>query len=98
MTALTLGRLIETLDDPNAAAALIAALDDPVLAERLSSAASAAGQSEASQVAATVRGFLETASDDHWVQLIGIMSRAGDPGLAAIRAVLHKALPEAGSA
>jgi hypothetical protein len=44
-------------------------------------------------MASTVHGFLDTASDDHWLQLVGIMNRARDPGLAAIRAILDKALP-----
>jgi hypothetical protein len=38
---------------------------------------------------------LETASDDHWLQLVGIMNRAPDPGLAAVRAIPARALPAA---
>ena len=45
-------------------------------------------------MASALRYFMETASEDYWVQLIGIMSRAEDPGLAAIRAILTKALPD----
>ena len=44
-------------------------------------------------VASAVRSFLDTASDDLWTQLIGIMNRAEDPGLAAMRAILTKAFP-----
>ncbi|WP_281004751.1 hypothetical protein [Mesorhizobium hawassense] len=39
---------------------------------------------------------MDTASDDLWTQLIGIMNRAQDPGLAAMRAILDKALPRTG--
>ncbi len=89
-----LGELIESLDDPKVALRLVAALDDPALSERLATVAQSVGRPQWDVVASTVRGFLETASDDHWLQLIGIMSRADDPGLAAMRAILAKALPE----
>jgi hypothetical protein len=90
-----LGRLIDSLERPEVAAGIAAALDDPELLRRLAAAADAAGRPPQEVMAATVRGFLDTACDDHWVQLIGIMNRAEDPGLAAIRAILTKALPQA---
>jgi hypothetical protein len=90
-----LGRLIDSLDNPETALRLLAALDEPVLVENLAVAASSAGRPVLDVIASTVRGFLETASDDHWVQLIGIMNRAKDPGLAAVRAILTKALQQA---
>jgi len=89
-----LGAVIASLDDPAVTARLVAALDDPALAARLAAAAAASGRAPAEVAAATVRRFVDTASDDHWVQLIGIMGRADDPGLAALRAMLHSALPE----
>jgi hypothetical protein len=91
-----LGQLIETLDDPATAHGLMAALDDPVLTKRLTTAAAAVGETPAVLLATTVREFLEKASDDHWVQLVGIMGRSSTPGLAALRAVLAKALPAGG--
>jgi hypothetical protein len=90
-----LGRLIDSLDDPAVASVLLAALDDLTLRARLDAAADAAGVPSAEVLASIVRGFVETASDDLWTQLIGIMSRSDDPGLAAIRAILGKALPAA---
>lgn len=89
------GQWIDTLDDPVVALSLLAALDDPSLVRRLVAAADAAGRAPAEVVASTVRGFLDTASDDHWLQLVGIMSRAEDPSLAAVRAILKTALPAA---
>jgi hypothetical protein len=88
-----LGRLIDSLDDPKVALGLVAALEQPSLSARLASAADAAGRPAADIAASAVRGFLDSASDDHWLQLVGIMSRARDPGLAAVRAILDKALP-----
>lgn len=87
-----LGELIESLDNPQVASRLVAALDDPALSERLAREAEIAGEPQAEFLAFTVRSFLETASDDHWLQLVGIMGRASDPGLAALRAILNKAL------
>jgi hypothetical protein len=88
-----LGRLIASLDDPAVAAGLVAAVDDPALLGRLAEAAKAAGRPEEALVASAVRHFVDTAPDDLWTQLIGIMNRADDPGLAAMRAILTKAFP-----
>ena len=89
-----LGSLVASLDDPIVAMNLAAALDEPALFARLAAVADAAGLLPADLMASAVRNFLETAANDHWVQLIGIMNRAEDPGLAALRAILTKALPE----
>ena len=90
-----LGNLIASLDDPNAAMAVIAAIDEPALVARLAAAADASGRSPADIVGSAVRNFLETATDDLWTHLIGIMNRAQDPGLSAMRAILEKTLPDA---
>jgi hypothetical protein len=90
-----LGHLISSLEDPAVARGLLSTLDDSRLLDRLSTAARSTGQSQSEIVASAVRGFVETASDDLWTQLIGIMSRAEDPGLAAVRAILLKAFPPA---
>jgi len=91
-----LGALIASLDDPHVVARLVALLDDPDLTARLEAAANSLGRAPAEVMAPLVRNFIETASDDLWVQLIGIMNRAEDPSLAAIRAILGKALPATG--
>ncbi|TGT62296.1 hypothetical protein EN802_33410 [bacterium M00.F.Ca.ET.159.01.1.1] len=89
-----LGDLIASLEDPIVAVAVVAAFDEPGLLARLAAAAEAAGHSPADIVGSAVRNFVDTASDDLWTQLIGIMDRAQDPGLAAIRAILEKTLPD----
>jgi hypothetical protein len=81
-----LGKLIDSLDDPVVAMNLVAALTDPELEARLANAAEAEGRPTADVVATIVRNFLNAASDDHWVQLMG---------LAALRAILASELPEA---
>jgi len=87
-----LGKLIAHLDDPKVAMTLMAAYDDPALHVRLAAAAEASGRLPADIVSSTVLNFVETASDDLWTQLIGLMNRAEDPSLAAIRAILMKSL------
>lgn len=89
-----LGDIIASLEDPKAAMAVVAAFDEPALLTRLAAAADAAGRSPADIVGSAVRNFLDTASDDLWSQLIGLMNRAQDPGLAAMRAILEKTLPD----
>lgn len=89
-----LGKLIDSLDDPAVAMKLVAALGDAALETRLARVAEAEGRPVADTVATTVRNFLNAASDDHWVQLVGIMNRSKDPGLAALRAILSSELPE----
>jgi hypothetical protein len=88
-----LGNLIASLEDPDAAMSIVAAIDEPALAARLTAAADASGRSPADIVGSAVRNFVDTASDDLWTQLIGVMNRAQDPSLAAMRAILEKALP-----
>ncbi|MCB8836319.1 hypothetical protein [Aurantimonas sp. VKM B-3413] len=87
------GEMIAALGRPDVALGIVAALDDADLVKRLAAASDAAGRAPADTVRATVHGFVETASDDDWMQLMGIMNRAGDPGLAAIRAILARKLP-----
>ena len=89
-----LGDIIASLEDPKAAMAVVAAFEDPGLLARLAAAADAAGRSPADIIGSTVRNFVDTASDDLWTQLIGVMNRAQDPALAAMRAILEKTLPD----
>jgi hypothetical protein len=98
MRSIMLGKLMDSLDDPKVALGLIAAMNEPLLHARLAAAADTARRPPADVVASTVRGFLDCASDDDWVQLVGIMNRADDPGLAALRAILEKTLPSIGEA
>lgn len=89
-----LGQLLTSLDDPMVAIGVLVALNEPSLSERVTAVAGATGHTPADVITSTVRDFLDTASDDHWLQLVGIMNRAEDPGLSAVRAILNKALPE----
>ncbi|MBC7135165.1 MAG: hypothetical protein H5U25_05945, partial [Oceanibaculum nanhaiense] len=38
------------------------------------------------------RGFMDHADDDRWLQIVGIMGRSDEPGLAALEAILRQGL------
>ena len=82
-----LGDVIANLDRPNIAAAVLTTLD-PIVATRIERRAAAAAMSVADFAAGAVRDFVERADDEHWFQLLTIMRKAENPGLAAIRAIL----------
>ena len=92
-----LGNLIASLDDAKVATGLLAALDEPTLVTRLNIAAGESGRLPADILRSAVRNFMESAPEDLWTQLIGIMNRAEDPGLTAVRAILEKTLPQSPS-
>lgn len=89
-----LGTLVDSLDNPGVVARLLATFGDPALETRLGAWAAAEGRPAAELLAGAVRDFLDTADDETWTQLIGIMSRAEDPSLAALRAVVTRVLPK----
>lgn len=91
-----LGKFISDLDDPQVVLDLVAALDAPDLLARIGRAAAAEGQTPSAYLAVSVRTFVDTASDDAWLQLVGIMNRAADPSLAATRAIVEAVLPAEG--
>ena len=82
-----LGDLIANLDRPDVAAAVLTTMD-PIVATRIEQRAAAAAMTTADFVAGAVRGFVERADDERWFQVLTIMRKAEDPGLAAIQAIL----------
>ncbi|MCT9000515.1 hypothetical protein [Chelativorans intermedius] len=83
------GDLIARLDHPEVAAKTLAALDDAALEATIRAYATARDITAADCMAGIVRGFLDQADDDVWLQLVGIMGRSKDPGLAALHAILR---------
>ncbi|KXF74833.1 hypothetical protein ATN84_21625 [Paramesorhizobium deserti] len=83
------GELIARLDRPEIAAEALAALDDAALETTIRTYAADNGMAMADCLAGIVRRFLDRADDDTWLQLVGIMGRADDPGLAALGAILR---------
>ena len=82
-----LGDLIAQLDQPGVADSVLSGLD-PRVAGRVERHAVAASMSTADFAAGAVREFVESADDDLWFQLLTIVRKSEDPGLAAVQAIL----------
>jgi hypothetical protein len=89
-----LGDLITKLDRPDVTAAVLTTLD-PVVATRIEQRAAAAAMAVADFTARAVRDFVEQADDDRWFQLITIIRKAENPGVAAIQAILGRVAADA---
>ena len=83
-----LGDLIANLDRPDVTAAVLTTLD-PIVATRIEQRAAAAAMAVADFAARTVRDFVEQADDERWFQLLTIIRKAENPGVAAIQAILE---------
>ena len=83
-----LGDLIANLDRPDVTAAVLMTLD-PIVATRIEQRAAAAAMAVADFAARVVRDFVEQADDERWFQLLTIIRKAENPGVAAIRAILE---------
>ena len=84
-----LGELVAQLDRPEVAAGALAALEDRDLESTIRRYADSNDLAVSDCVAGIVRSFLDQADDEAWVQLIGIMARAENPGVAALGAILR---------
>jgi hypothetical protein len=92
-----LGDIIARFDDEAVAAETLVQLGDLVLVGRVRQAAEADGLTPGAFSARAVRLFSDTASDEEWVTLIGLMGRTTEPGLACLRRMVEFALaPPAG--
>src|SRR5262252_5105512 len=76
-----LGDLIANLDRPDIAAAVLATLD-PIVATRIEQRAAAAAMAVADFTAGAVRDLVEQADDERWFQLLTIIHKAENPGVA----------------
>ena len=83
-----LGDLITHLDRPDVAANVLTTLD-PIVALQIAKRAAAETMTSADFVSGAVRDFVERADDDLWFQLLTIIRKAEDPGLAAIQTILQ---------
>jgi hypothetical protein len=88
-----LGELIAELDRPDVADGIITTLPADV-ARRIGDRAAAASMTVADFAAGAVREFLESADDDLWFQLLTIVRKSEDPGLAAVQTILRWVVTE----
>ena len=83
-----LGELIAGLDRPEIVHSVLATLALP-LREELQRRAVAAGMTLEDFAAGAVHEFVESADDELWFQLLTVMRKSEDPGLAAVQTILR---------
>ena len=71
----------------------LVALDDLALTARVFTLAAENNVSAGEFAAQSVGHFVNGATDEEWLALIGLMSRADNPGQVFLRRVLSNALP-----
>jgi len=82
-----LGELIAQLDQCSVAAGVLATLNADT-AERIGRRAAAASMTVEDFASGAVRERVESAGDDLWFQLLTIVRKSEDPGLAAVQTIL----------
>jgi hypothetical protein len=87
-----LGDLLSRFDDENVAQEAVLALGDLAMVARLREAADANGLAFGALAAGAVRRYAAEASDEEWTTLMGVLSRAPDPGSACLRRALAHVL------
>jgi hypothetical protein len=86
-----LGDVIARLDDEAFINETLLVLDDLALTARIAASAAENSVSMGDFAAQAVGQFVNGASDEEWLTLIGMMSRADNPGRAFLRRVLSNA-------
>ena len=87
-----LGDIIARLDDAVVANETLLGLNDLVLVARVETAAAAEQLTPGEFAAMAVRSFSDTATDDDWVSLIGVMGQTTEPGFVCLRKMIEFAL------
>jgi hypothetical protein len=93
-----LGELIAEFDDPAFAGEAMLALDDLVLTARITAAATEDNISPGEFAMRAIGRFVNTASDEEWLTLIGLISKAGNPGQAFLQCILANSLAASSTA
>jgi hypothetical protein len=88
-----LGDIIAMLDRPGVAAAVLSTLD-PFTVQQIEQRAAATSMVVADFATGAVREFVEQAEDDLWFQLLTIIRKAEDPGMAAVQTVLRRVITD----
>jgi anthranilate phosphoribosyltransferase len=88
-----LGRVLGVLTNPAGAEDALSSLGDTALLQQVRDAAGEHGVTPGEFVAGTIRHQLDTAGDEVWLDLIGRMQNAPQPGVAALKTILALAFP-----
>jgi hypothetical protein len=91
-----LGEVIARFEDETFASETLFALGDLALTAQVVASAAATDISPGEFATQSVGRFVSGASDDEWLTLIGLMSRADNPGQVFLRRLLSNALPHPG--
>jgi hypothetical protein len=83
-----LGDLIAGLDRPEVIEAVLTTLS-PAVRERLEARAADAAMTVADFAAGAVREFVEYGDDELWFQMLSVMRKTDDPGIAAVQTILR---------
>ncbi len=83
-----LGDLIAALEQPEVVADVLSTLH-PDLAAKVAERAAQASMSVGDFSSGAVRAFLDEADDDLWFQLLTVIRKSEDPGLAAVQTILR---------
>ena len=89
-----LGDVIAKFEDEAFVNETLVALDDLALTARVFTLAAENNVSAGEFAAQSVGQFDNSATDEEWLTLIGLMSRADNPGQVFLRRVLSNALPQ----
>lgn len=88
-----LGDVMARFEDDAFVNETLFALDDLALTARVVALAAENNVSAGEFAAQSVGRFVNGASDEEWLTLVGLMSRADNPGQVFLRRVLSNALP-----
>lgn len=87
-----LGDLIRKFDDGEAALEALLSLNDLALVARVEAAAQASEMPLGEYAARATRRYIDQASDEDWLTLIGQLARVSDPAEYFLRQALAQAL------
>jgi hypothetical protein len=87
-----LGDVIAGFQDPVLAGEALLALDDLVLTARIAAAAAEEDITPGEFAMQAVGHFVNRADDEEWLTLVGLMSRADNPGQVFLRRILASGL------
>lgn len=89
-----LGEQIARVEDETIAAETLLGLGDLTLTARVTEAATRDGVTPGAFIAESVGCFVQGASDEDWLTLVGLISRADNPGQVFLMRVLHAVLQQ----
>jgi hypothetical protein len=89
-----LGEILRSLTNPAEAEATLLASGNELVLERARADAQSEGTTAGAVAARAVRHVLDHAGEQIWLDLLGAMARTPEPGAAALRIILAKALPD----